>query len=295
MDYRDTVFIAVAEKLSISKAANELNISQPAVTRHIKELEERFKTNILERKGNKIYLTKAGEKVYNAFKDIAQQYRDLDFEIGQMHNSISGEFKIGASSTISQYVIPKVMASFHKRYPKIQIYLMNGNSFEMEKLLLDNQVDMALVENYSSQAGIRYQDFLDDELIVVTGKNSVYAKHETISKDFLMQIPIVLREQGSGTLEVIKQILTEQNINFENLNTLIHLGSTESIKNFLHDFDGLAIVSEKAVQNELYMKTLVKLKVTGFTIPRKFRLAYKQGHKSQQVELFENFLLCYNM
>ena len=287
--------MSVAENLSFSKAANDLNISQPAVTRHIKELEERYKTNLLERKGNKIYLTKAGEKVYNAFKEIAQQYRNLDFEIGQLHNSISGEFKIGASSTISQYVIPKVIASFHKRYPKIQIYLMNGNSFEMEKLLLDNQVDVALVENHSSQAGVRYKDFLDDELIVVTGKNSVYAKRETITKDHLMQIPIVLREQGSGTLEVIKQVFSQQNINFENLNTLIHLGSTESIKNFLQDFDGLAIVSEKAVQNELFMKTLVKLKVTGFTIPRKFRLAYKHGHKSQQVELFESFLLNYNI
>ena len=242
MDYRDSVFMSVAEKLSFSKAANDLNISQPAVTRHIKELEERYKTTLLERKGNKIYLTKAGEKVYNAFKEIAQQYRNLDFEIGQLHSSISGEFKIGASSTISQYVIPKVIASFHKRYPKIQIYLMNGNSFEMEKLLLDNQVDIALVENNSTQSGIRYKDFLDDELIVVTGKNSVYAKREIISKDDLMQIPIVLREQGSGTLEVIKQKLSQQNINFENLNTLIHLGSTESIKNFLQDFDGLAIV-----------------------------------------------------
>lgn len=116
-----------------------------------------------------------------------------------------------------------------------------------------------------------------------------------ITKDHLMQIPIVLREQGSGTLEVIKQVLSEQNINFENLNTLIHLGSTESIKNFLQDFDGLAIVSEKAVQNELYMKTLVRLKVVGFTILRKFRIAYKQGYKSQQVELFENFLLNYNI
>jgi DNA-binding transcriptional LysR family regulator len=295
MDYRDSVFMSVAENLSFSKAANNLNISQPAVTRHIKELEERYKTNLLERKGNKIYLTEAGEKVYNAFKEIAQQYRNLDFEIGQLHSSISGEFKIGASSTISQYVIPKVIASFHKRYPKIQIYLMNGNSFEMEKLLLNNQVDLALVENHSSQSGIRYKDFLDDELIVVTGKNSVYAKREKITKDYLMQIPIVLREQGSGTLEVIKQVLSEQNINFENLNTLIHLGSTESIKNFLQDFDGLAIVSEKAVQNELYMKTLVRLKVVGFTILRKFRIAYKQGYKSQQVELFENFLLNYNI
>lgn len=295
MDYRDSVFMSVAENLSFSKSAKDLNISQPAVTRHIKELEERYKTNLFERKSNKIYLTQAGEKVYNAFKVIAQQYRNLDFEIGQMHDSISGEFKIGASSTISQYVIPKVIASFHKRYPKIQIYLMNGNSFEMEKLLLNNQIDMALVENCSSQSGIRYKNFLDDELVVVTGKDSVYAKRENITRDDLLQIPIVLREQGSGTLEVIKQALSQQNIGFENLNTLIHLGSTESIKNFLQDFDGLAIVSEKAVQTELYLKTLVKLRVMGFTISRKFRIAYKQGHKSQQVELFENFLSGYNM
>lgn len=294
MDYRDTVFISVAENLNFSKAAGDLNISQPAVTRHIKELEERYGTNLFERKGNRVYLTKAGEKVYNTFKQIAQQYRELDFEIGQMHNSISGEFKIGASSTISQYVIPKVIASFHKRYPKIQIFLMNGNSFEMEKLLLNNQVDLALVENYSSQSDIRYQNFLDDELIVVTGAKSVYAKRENISKDDLSQIPIVLREQGSGTLEVIKEALSRQGIDFEKLNTLIHLGSTESIKSFLSDFDGLAIVSEKAVMTELFLKTLVKLKVTGFTIPRKFRIAYKLGHKSRQIELFENFLSSYN-
>ncbi len=294
MDYRDTVFISVAENLNFSKAADHLNISQPAVTRHIKELEERYDTNLLDRKGNKVYLTKAGEKVYNAFKEIDRQYRELDFEIGQMHNSISGEFRIGASSTISQYVIPKVIASFHKRYPKIKIFLINGNSFEMEKLLLENEVDLALVENYSSQSDIKYQNFLDDELIVVTGADSVYAKRKSISKDDLLQIPIVLREQGSGTLEIIKQALSQQHIDFNKLNTLIHLGSTESIKNFLSDCDGLAIVSEKAVATELFLKTLVRLKVIGFTIPRKFRIAYKFGHKGRQIELFENFLLNYN-
>lgn len=294
MDYRDTVFITVAENLNFSKAAKDLNISQPAVTKHIKELEDRYNTNLFERKGNKVYLTQAGEKVYNAFKQIAQQYRELDFEIGQIHNSISGEFKIGASSTIAQYLIPKTIASFHKRYPKIQIYLMNGNSFEMEKLLLENKVDIALVENHSSQSGIKYKNFLDDELIVITGANSVHAKRESITKEDLAQIPIVLREQGSGTLEVIKEAFAKQSIDIDSINTLIHLGSTESIKNFLLDFDGLAIISEKAVMTELYLKTHVKLKVNGFTIPRKFRLAYKLGHKSQQVELFENFLSSYN-
>ncbi|SFD86011.1 LysR family transcriptional regulator [Thermophagus xiamenensis] len=294
MDYRDTVFIAVAENLNFSKAAEELNISQPAVTKHIRELENRYHTNLFERKGNKVFLTPAGEKVYNSFKEIARKYRELDFEIGQLNHHISGTFKIGASSTISQYVIPRAIASFHKRYPRIEIILMNGNSFEMEKLLLENQIDMALVENHTSQAGISYHHFLDDELVVITGVNSVYAKRKHLTLEDLRQIPLVLREQGSGTLEVLREALSLHGIDINSLNTLIHLGSTESIKNFLLEFDGLAIVSEKAVKTELYLKTHVQLKVKGLSINRRFRLAYKQGHKSRQVELFENFLRNYN-
>ncbi|WP_321298038.1 LysR substrate-binding domain-containing protein [Marinifilum fragile] len=295
MDYRDTVFIAVAENLSFSKAANDLNISQPAVTKHIKELEIKFNTNLFERKGNKIFLTRKGKIVYNSYKQIEQQYRELEFEISQLNHDISGDFIIGASSTISQYLIPKTIASFHKRYPKVNIHLINGNSFDMEQLLLNNKVDIALVENHSSQSGIRYKSFLDDELILVTGGNSIYSKRKTISKNDLLQFPIVLREKGSGTLEVIKEALLKQNLDFEDLNVPIHLGSTESIKNFLLDFDGLAIVSEQAIKTELYLKTLVKIKVTGLHIPRQFRIAYKMGHKSRQVELFENFLSGYNL
>jgi DNA-binding transcriptional LysR family regulator len=172
---------------------------------------------------------------------------------------------------------------------------MNGNSFEMEKQLIENSVDIALVENVSSQSDIRYKKFLDDELIVVTGSNSVYAKRETITKEELSRFPVVLREQGSGTLEVIKETFSQHGIDLEHINTLIHLGSTESIKNFLLDFDGMAIISEKAISGELQLKTLVQLKVSGFSIPRQFRIAYKLGHKSRQIELFENFLLDYNM
>lgn len=294
MDYRDTVFMAVAENLSFSKAAAELNISQPAVTNHIKELERKFNSGLFERKGNKIYLTQKGKIVYNKYKEIEQKYRELDFEIGELNNSISGEFIIGASSTISQYVIPKTIASFHKRYSNIKIRLINGNSFEMEQLLLNNEVDMAMVENYASQSGIQYKNFLDDELIFVSGQKSVYSKRKNISINDLFQIPIVLREKGSGTLDVIKEAFSKQNLNFENLNVPIYLGSTESIKNFLLDFDGLAIVSRQTVKSELNSKSLAEINVAGFSIPRKFRLACKVGYKSHQVELFENFLFNYN-
>jgi len=293
MDYRDTVFLLVAEQRSFSKAAEALRISQPAVSRHIKEMELRYDASLFERKGNRIYLTAAGEKVYHALREIAQHYRNLNFEMGEMHSVQSGEIIIGASSTIAQYVIPRVMASFYKRYSHIQLHLMNGNSSEMEQLLLDNRVDLALVENLSSQGGIRYRDFLHDELIVVTGKNSLYAGRGTIEKEDLKQIPLVLREEGSGTLEVIRQLFAGHQIPFEDLNTPIHLGSTESIKNFLLDFNGLAIISEKAIQNELYLKTLVKLQVTGVTFPRKFRIARKIGHNSRLTDRFVQYLLNY--
>ena len=293
MDYRDTVFLLVAEQRSFSKAAESLHISQPAVSRHIKEMELHYDASLFDRKGNRIYLTAAGEKVYHALREIAQHYRNLNFEMGEMHSVQSGEIIIGASSTIAQYVIPRVMASFHKRYSHIQLHLMNGNSSEMEQLLLDNRVDLALVENLSSQGGIRYRDFLHDELIVVTGKNSLYAERATIEKEDLQQIPLVLREEGSGTLEVIRQLFARHQIPFRDLNTPIHLGSTESIKNFLLDFNGLAIISEKAVQNELYLKTLVKLKVTEIIFPRKFRIAQKIGHKSRLTDLFVQYLLNY--
>ncbi|HBB01624.1 MAG: LysR family transcriptional regulator [Bacteroidetes bacterium GWD2_45_23] len=293
MDYRDTVFLLVAEQRSFSKAAESLHISQPAVSRHIKEMELHYDASLFDRKGNRIYLTAAGEKVYHALREIAQHYRNLNFEMGEMHSVQSGEIIIGASSTIAQYVIPRVMASFHKRYSHIQLHLMNGNSSEMEQLLLDNRVDLALVENLSSQGGIRYRDFLHDELIVVTGKNSLYAERATIEKEDLQQIPLVLREEGSGTLEVIRQLFARHQIPFRDLNTPIHLGSTESIKNFLLDFNGLAIISEKAVQNELYLKTLVKLQVTDIIFPRKFRIAQKIGHKSRLTDLFVQYLLNY--
>ena len=295
MDYRDKVFISAAENLSFSKAAAFLHISQPAVTRHIRELEERYRTNLFDRRGNKIYLTKAGEKVYNALKQIEKQYRELEFEVGQMHASIAGEFRIGASTTIAQYVIPKILGSFHKRYPKVQIFLSSGNSLDMENMLINNQIDLALVENFSSQSGIRYRKFLDDELIVVTGSQSVYAKRDVISREDLVKIPLVLREQGSGTLEVIEEALVKHGFDITALNTVIHLGSTESIKNFLQDFDGLAIVSARAVISELYHRNLVKLRLADFSMPRAFRIADRLGYKSPIVDLFEEFLISYNM
>ena len=294
MDFRDSVFLAVAENLSFSKAAEELFISQPAVTNHIKELESRLNVSLFERKGNKIYLTKAGKLAYDHLKTIRQLYRELEFDLERLNNSFKGTLRIGSSSTISQYLIPKVIAAFYKRYPEIKLYLLNGNSFEMEQKLLENEVDIALVENDDSQKDIRYINFLDDEIIAVTGSNSVYSKRKVISETDFQQIPVVLREKGSGTLQVIHHSLLKHNISLDKLNVIIRLGSTEAIKNFLCDFDGIALVSEKSIEKELRLKELVKINIRNISMNRKFRIALRQGHASSATGLLIDFLLRYN-
>lgn len=294
MDYRDEVFIAVAENLNFSKAAEELFISQPAVTKHIKELESKLETALFERKGNKVYLTKSGKLVYRSLKQIKQQYRDLEYELGRLNEAFNGSLRIGASSTISQYLIPSVIASFHRRYPKIKLDLFNGNSFEMEQKLLDNEIDLALVENETSNSNIKYMDFLDDEIVVVTGTQSVYAKRKNIKLSDIQEIPLVLREKGSGSLQVIQKALAKQNIDLEKLNILIHLGSTEAIKNFLCDFDGIALISEKSIEKEIQLKSLCKLNVSELNIYRKLRMALRQGPELKIPALFIDFLQHYN-
>ncbi|MGZ2370288.1 LysR substrate-binding domain-containing protein [Ancylomarina sp. YFZ004] len=294
MDYRDEVFLLVAENLSFSRAAEDLFISQPAVTKHIKELESRLNIALFERKGNKIYLTKAGKLTYSYLKKIKQEYREMEYELGRLNDTFKGTLRIGASSTISQYLIPKVIAAFHKRYPKIELYLLNGNSFDMEQKLIDEEIDLALVENESSQSNIKYMDFLDDEIIVVTGSNSVYSKKKSISVADFQTLPIVLREKGSGTLEVIQKSLAKQDIHIDKLNIFIHLGSTEAIKNFLCEFDGIALVSEKAIEKELRLKEITKLNLKNISLTRKFRIALLQGHEVSSTKLFIEFLSAYN-
>jgi len=295
VDFRDQVFLSVAENLSFSKAAEELFISQPAVTKHIKELESKLNITLFERKRNKVYLTKAGKLTYRYLIKIKELYSELEFDLGRLNEAFMGTLKLGASSTISQYLIPPVIASFHHKYPQIKLDIFSGNSFEMEQKLLKNQIDMALVENADSLTELKYINFYQDEIVGVTSNKSMYSKRRSLSVSDIQNIPLVLREKGSGTLEVIQKALSQKGIDLEKLNILIHLGSTEAIKNFLPGFDGIALVSEKALEKELQSKNLVKIKVSDLTISRYFRMAFRHGSELNIPKLFSDFLTNYNL
>jgi DNA-binding transcriptional LysR family regulator len=294
MDFRDQVFLAVAENMSITKAADKLFISQPAVTKHIKELEAKLKITLFQREGNKLVLTKAGKITFFHLKKIREQYEELSFEISGLNEEFEGRLRISASYTISQYIIADVIAVFNKRYSNIKVCLSEGNADETLMKLTQNDADLALVGNATSDNNIKYIDFYDEEIFVVTGINSSYAMMKSIKLDDLATIPIVLQEKGSGILEVMQQFFEKNRIVRKKIDTCLKMGSTETVKSFLKNFDGIAFVTEKSIEKELKMKMLIIIPLEDMSIKRKLKIATRQGHLNFTAELFKNFLLHYN-
>ena len=139
-DFRLNVFYTVARRLNFTKAAAELYITQPAVTKHIKELENQFKVSLFERSGNKkITLTPAGETLLEYTTQLLNTYRELEYDMNMLVNKHSGTLHIGASNTVAQYIIPPVLAQFHKKFKDIQVVLITGNTGDIEKELNTDQ------------------------------------------------------------------------------------------------------------------------------------------------------------
>ena len=155
MDFRLKVFYSVATNLSFTKASHELFISQPAISKHIRELEQRFETPLFERNGNKIQLTRAGELLLSHAQSLLAAYRQLNFEMNLLTNHFSGELRLGASTTISQYVLPPLLAKFMKKFPDIKLSLLHGNS---------NDIERALTEGKGADGQLSI-DWINDDLI----------------------------------------------------------------------------------------------------------------------------------
>ena len=296
MDFRLKVFYTVANRLSFTKAATELFITQPAVSKHIQELEEKYKIKLFDRTGNKISLTEAGQILLIHTNKIFEIYRDVDFDMSSLINQQRGLLRIGASTTISQYIIPPLLARFHQKLKDIKVNLRNGNTEQIENALLKKEIEIGIVEGQSKNKSIKYTPFLKDELVLVcSSKNPLISKNE-IAKEDLLNMHFLMREHGSGTLEVIEYALKPFEINLSQLIIEMELGSTESIKSYLINSDCVAFISIHAIEKELKNQELVILDINNLIIERYFYIISLQGKTDALSELFiKNISNYYNL
>jgi len=290
-DFRLKVFHAVATSLSFTKAALALYISQPAVTKNIQELESELGLSLFERKGNRIVLTQAGRILLEHTEEILSLYRRIDFELSVLKKKFSGTLNLGASTTIAQYVLPPLLARFYRSFPEIRLTMLNDNTRGIEASLLNRRIELGVVEGRTQNRELKYVPFLKDELVAVVSTRSRLAKYDEISLPELRKIPFVLREKGSGTLEVFEHALKQHKIKLSDLNITMHLGSTESIKTFLANADCMGFVSVRGVAKEIAAGDLKVIDIEGLQVERTFEFVHLQGRSEGLAELFMNFTL----
>jgi len=288
-DFRLKVFQSVARNLSFTKASQELFISQPAITKHIQELESTYQTRLFDRQGGKISLTESGQLLLEHCERILEEYRKLEYEMHLLHNQYTGELRLGASTTIAQYVLPPMLGTFISKFPQVELSLLNGNTREMEAALQEHRIDLAMVEGVTRLPNLRYTPFLEDELVVVVRTGSHLPVDDEITPQRLARLPLVLRERGSGTLDVFERAMLQHNIKLSTLHVLMYLGSTESIKLFLEHTDCLGVVSIRSVSRELYAGRLRVVEVKGLEMKREFNFAQLQGQESGLSQVFMQF------
>ena len=285
LSFSHEVFAEVATHLSFSKAAEVLFISQPAITRHIQTLEKNYSVSLFERKGNSVALTAEGKLLLKYVRQTREWQRQLAFDMGQQKDLhlAKGSLTLGTSTTISLYVIPPVFSAFHGQYPNIELTLINRNSENILKALLDHEIDLGITEGKTNITSVKYQFFLTDEVVAVCSARSELARKKTIRPEELKDLPVALRERGSGTLAAVTEALQKCRMSIADIKHRIVLGGTEALKNFLLDDTCLGFLPLRSVAKQLKNNELVRLTVPGMTIQRAFYFVQRRGSEADRI------------
>jgi DNA-binding transcriptional LysR family regulator len=284
LSFNHEVFLEVARQLSFTKASETLFISQPAVSKHVQQLEKHYLAGLFERKGNSVLLTPAGKILFEFLTKAKAIEKQLDYELSTLRDPVhntKGELKIGASTTVALYIIPPVLSGFRQKHPDVHMSLFNRNSESVLQALLDHNIDLAIVEGKNKMGSVNSQLFLTDEVIPVCSSKSPLAKKIRFSLSELTQIPLALRERGSGTLAVLKQALSSHKIKISDLKISMRLGGTEALKNFVIADDSMGFLPKCTVSRELASGELMRLYIDSLTVIRQFYFVQRSGEENR--------------
>ncbi|HEY9099135.1 MAG TPA: LysR family transcriptional regulator [Thiobacillus sp.] len=278
-DRRLQVFYTVARQLSFTKAAEILYMTQPAVTFQVKQLEEHFNTRLFERSHGKISMTPVGDLVLGYAERILALTGEMEARVGELTGQVTGPLMIGASTTIAEYLLPRILGEFKERYPQVQAQLTVANSETVAAKVADHSLDVGLIEAPSHNPILTTLACCEDELVMICAPNNALASRNSVKAIDIADQPYVSREQGSGTREVVDDFFRDNGVNPDDLRVEMELGSREAIKGAVEANLGVAIMSASTVNKEIQLGTLVAVplvprltrELTMVYAPEKFR------------------------
>ncbi|MED4696340.1 selenium metabolism-associated LysR family transcriptional regulator [Peribacillus frigoritolerans] len=278
------VFVTVIEQKNFSRAGDILNLSQPGVSLHIRNLENELGTKLIYRSPKQVQITEPGKILYRHAKQMLNHYETAKREINEFNNVVSGTMKIGASFTIGEYYLPKVLAEFATQYPMVDIQIIISNSNDVIQGIRSNMLDIGLIEGETDYKDIDVMPFMNDEMIVVVPPDHPLSQMDLIEGNMLQNQTWVLREQGSGTRTYSDKLLSSLELNIKK--TFIFT-SIQGVKEAVMAGLGIALLSRLTVQKELKSNELKTFHLKNEPLIRPFSIVKKLDFEaSKAMELF---------
>lgn len=268
------LFHAVAEAGSVTRAAERLRVSQPAVSKQILELEGALEVRLLERLPRGVRLTEAGRLLSEYARRQNVLEREAARAIEEFRGLKRGRLAVGASTTIAAYLLPPVFGRFHQRHPEIELRLEIANTRDIQRYLLDGVIEIGLTEGVIETEDLDFRVFHQDELVAIARPRHPLLGKRPVAAQELCREPFILREEGSGTRAVVERALAGRGLSVK---PVLSLASTEAIKHCVAAGLGLAIVSRLAIGLELKFGSLAVIPVKDLAIPRPLHLQELHG------------------
>ncbi len=277
IDYRLHVFRQVAELRSLTKASKALHLSQPAVTKHIKLLEEELRLPLFIRSASGVSLTDAGTLFLRHVRETEKARAAVLEKLQAPAGRLTGRLRLGSSMTVTSYYLPEVLVGFRKEHAGVTCDVVEGNTEIIVGLLLDQRIELGLVEGPCRRREVQVRPFYEDEIIWIAAPSDPLARITNPTPAALLERPIISREQGSGTRRVVEMALRQRGISLSRIRLGQELPSTEAIKRMVAAGAGIGYVSRLSVAQELASGKLVQIQCPKLRIKRPFSLLIPQG------------------
>ncbi|MEW6619083.1 MAG: selenium metabolism-associated LysR family transcriptional regulator [bacterium] len=282
------VFHNVAKLQSFTRAASELYLTQPGISKHIKELEEYYGIRLFDRLGKKVMLTQAGEILFATTKDMFNLVNEAKIKIDELKEIRGGKLTMGASVTIGTYILPEILGKFRHKYPDIEIALDIFLSQEIVEKVLANMLDIGFIGAPVNDERLTINQFLTDELVVIIPPQHKWAGREFIEPNELINQPFILSREGSGTRTIVEERLKQIGVI---LKKTIEFGNTEATKKAVEAGLGISIISKYAILREINAGILKSLSLSEVNLKRNFYFIYcKDKYFTNVVKAFLSLL-----
>jgi len=280
------VFASVFKNKSFSRASEELHLTQPTISNHIKALEDEMNCKLFDRLGRTIIPTKEAEVLYTHSLELIERVNLIHEAIGEIKKDLTGKLIIGASTIPGVYLIPRIISEFKIKYPEISFQILISDSRGIVESIARHDILLGIVGAKLDNEQIKYSSFVEDELIAVASPSFIKKDYMTLRE--LVDLPMVLREEGSGTRRETEKLLQSKGVLLKNATVAGIFGSTDAVKQAVKAGLGVSILSKFSVADELKYKILEEIKITDTKLKRRF---YIVTHKKRTLpRLYESFL-----